>query len=107
MVRTICWFWNMLAKREREDKECMYMEDEIKRTYGILGCIRIADDNIAELKQLTDMLEAIDPTEHGTTLEVQNNLSGSLQYSRDKEEYKYNLMTDGYLLPEIIVTPTY
>ena len=78
-----------------------------KNLWNTEGCIRIADDNIAELKQLTDMLEAIDPTEHGTTLEVQNNLSGSLQYSRDKEEYKYNLMTDGYLLPEIIVTPTY
>lgn len=60
----------------------------------------------AELKQLTDMLETMDPTEYGTTLDVQNDLSGSLQYSTDREEYKYNIMKDGYLLPEIIITPT-
>ncbi len=70
------------------------------------GCIRISDDDIAELKQLTDMLETMDPTEYGTTLDVQNDLSGSLQYSTDREEYKYNILKDGYLLPEIIITPT-
>lgn len=92
---------------EGEGRQGMHVHGgrDQKNLWNTLGCIRIADDDIAELKQLTDMLEAIDPTECGTTLEVQNNLSGSLQYSRDKEEYKYNLMTDGFLLPEIIVTP--
>lgn len=63
------------------------------------GCIRIADSDIAELKEITTLLELIDEEEHGTILTVRNTLTELLQYS-DKAEVKWS-----FLLPEVTVYP--
>lgn len=54
-----------------------------------LGCIRIADEDIAELKTLTEVLEASDPEERKGMLFVKNDLTDKVTY-QDRESIKYD-----------------
>ena len=69
------------------------------------GCMRMADEDIAELKSVVTLLEALDSSEKGTTLEVQNTLSTPVSFKKDREDFKYDRSRDGFLLDEIVVTP--
>ena len=53
------------------------------------GCIRISDEDIAELKVLTEELEASDPDEKKGTATVENDLPEPVKYS-DREDVKYD-----------------
>ena len=77
-------------------------QDELSNTKG---CMRMADEDIAELKELITLLEAQDPSEKGTTLEVQNTLATPVSYKTDRKGIKYNRSQDGFLLDEITITP--
>lgn len=59
---------------------------ELKNTEG---CIRIADEDIAELKELTEALEASDPEERKGILFVENDLTDKVAY-QDRESIKYD-----------------
>ena len=48
------------------------------------GCIRIADEDIAELKELTDALEASDPEERKGMIFVENDFTNKVVY-QDRE----------------------
>ena len=54
-----------------------------------LGCIRIADEDIAELKVLTEALEASNPEESKGRLIVENDLIEDIKY-QDREPVKYD-----------------
>ena len=54
-----------------------------------LGCIRIADEDIAELKVLTEALEASNPEESKGRLIVENDLIEDIKY-QDRESVKYD-----------------
>lgn len=54
-----------------------------------LGCIRIADEDIAELKILTEALEASNPEESKGRLIVENDLIEDIKY-QDRESVKYD-----------------
>lgn len=77
-------------------------QDELSNTKG---CMRMADEDIAELKALITLLEAQDPSEIRTTLEVQNTLTTPVFYKTDRKDIKYNRSQDGFILDEITITP--
>ena len=68
------------------------------------GCIRIADEDIAELKELTDALEASDPEERKGMLFVENDLTNKVVY-QDRESIKYDWERYMGELPAAVVTP--
>ena len=67
------------------------------------GCIRIADDDILELKMLTESLEKSDPLEEKGILQVANDLESPVKFT-DRQFIKDNW--ERYLggLPAAIVT---
>lgn len=69
-----------------------------------LGCIRIADEDIAELKTLTEVLEASDPEERKGMLFVKNDLTDKVTY-KDRESIKYDWERHIGVLPAAVVTP--
>ena len=71
-----------------------------------LGCIRISDEDIRELKTLTDALEALDPDEQKGRFVVDDKLTETVNYS-NREDIKYTW--DRYLgeLPAAVVIATY
>ena len=69
-----------------------------------LGCIRIADEDIAELKILTEALEASDPEEKKGMLFVKNDLTDKVTY-KDRESIKYDWERHIGVLPAAVVTP--
>ena len=71
---------------------------------NINGCIRIADEDIAELKELTDALEASDPEERKGMLFVENDLTNKVVY-QDRESIKYDWERYMGELPAAVVTP--
>ena len=68
------------------------------------GCIRIADEDIAELKELTDALEASDPEERKGMLFVENDLTNKVVY-QDRESIKYDWERYMGELPAAVATP--
>ena len=69
------------------------------------GCIRMADEDIKELKETTERLETFDPKEkEERILYVENDLEGELRYS-DRESIKYDWIRFGGFLNAIIITP--
>ena len=69
------------------------------------GCIRMADEDIKELKETTERLETFDPKEKEERfLYVENDLEGELRYS-DRESIKYDWIRFGGILNAIIITP--
>lgn len=74
---------------------------ELSNTFG---CIRIADEDIAELKELTDALEASDPEERKGMLFVENDLTNKVVY-QDRESIKYDWERYMGELPAAVVTP--
>ncbi len=69
------------------------------------GCIRMADEDIKELKETTERLETFDPKEKEERfLYVENDLEGELRYS-DRESIKYDWIRFGGFLNAIIITP--
>ena len=69
--------------------------------WNTLGCIRIADEDIKELKAITDYLEQNDESEKPETLEVSNSLGIPVTF-QDREDYQILYYFE---LPELIVTP--
>ena len=69
--------------------------------WNTLGCIRIADEDIKELKAITDYLEQNDESEKPETLEVSNSQESPVTF-QDREEYQ---ILYHFELPELIVTP--
>ena len=68
------------------------------------GCIRMADEDIKEMKSITDALQNIDPQEHMTNLMVSNDLEKPIgNFSQSRKEVKNG--NGGFWLPEIEVTP--
>ena len=76
-------------------------QEELKNTKG---CIRIADEDIAELKTLTEVLEASDPEERKGMLFVKNDLTDKVTY-QDRESIKYDWERYIGVLPAAVVTP--
>ena len=68
------------------------------------GSIRIADEDIAELKELTEALEASDPEERKGMLFVENDLIDKVVY-QDRESIKYDWERHLGELPAAVVTP--
>ena len=73
---------------------------ELSNTFG---CIRIADEDIAELKELTDALEASDLEEKKGMLFVENDLTNKVVY-QDRESIKYDWERNMGELPVAVVT---
>ena len=74
---------------------------ELTSTYG---CIRMANEDIVELRKITDALEAFDPEEHKGHLEVKDDLDKPVHF-KDRNDIKYDWPRQGGVLPEIVVTP--
>ena len=71
---------------------------------GTSGCIRMADEDIKEMKSITDALESYDPQESMTYLTVDNDLAQPIgNFSQSRKEVKNG--NGGFWLPEIEVTP--
>ena len=70
---------------------------------GTYGCIRISNDDIKELKELTESLEATDPKEKKGYLTVANDLDEDIDYS-DREQIKNDWVRDAGFLSPITVT---
>ena len=68
------------------------------------GCFRIADEDIVELRQITDTLENTDPNEYKGYITVKDDLDIPVHY-RYRDNIKYDWVRQGGVLPELIVTP--
>ena len=67
------------------------------------GCIRIADEDIAELQLVTDIVSFIDPNDKPENVYVENDLQESVTY---QERTSYKKDTEYFItLDEIIVYP--
>ena len=64
------------------------------------GCIRMADADIAKLKEITDALTLTDPTDKPETLTVKDDLETPVSY-KDVDEYRMYYM----YLNEVVITP--
>ncbi len=67
------------------------------------GCQRMANEDIVEMKEITDALEEYNPEEHMGYLIVENDLEKPVNYS-DREMVKDSWTLNGGELPELIVT---
>jgi hypothetical protein len=74
---------------------------ELMNTFG---CIRINDQDIKEIKQITDFLEANDPLEQKGYLTLTDDLQTPVKYS-DRDSIKDNVILNGGTLQEVVVTP--
>ena len=63
--------------------------DQENSLMGTYGCFRINDDDIAEIKTITDQLEKSDPLEAKGILTLNNDLDTPVKYE-DRNEIKYN-----------------
>ena len=71
---------------------------------GTSGCIRMADEDMKEMKSITDALQDFDPQEKMTNLTVSNDLEEPIgNFSQSRKEVKNG--NGGFWLPEIEVTP--
>ena len=64
------------------------------------GCIRMADADIAKLKEITDALTLADPSDKPETLTVKDDLETPVSY-KDVDEHRMFYM----YLNEVVVTP--
>ncbi len=74
-------------------------EPELTSTWG---CIRISNNDIEELRGITDMLEKNDSTERMEYMEVIDDLENPVKY-QNRNEIKNDCTLDGGALPEIII----
>ncbi len=65
------------------------------------GCIRMADADIAKLKEITDALTLVDPTDKPETLTVKDDLGTPVSY-KDVDEHRMFYM----YLNEVVITPS-
>lgn len=67
---------------------------------GTLGCIRISDDDILELKNIVDKLQESDPKDKPEYVRVENDLTDPVDYS-EKDMYK---ILQEFILAGVTVT---
>ena len=67
------------------------------------GCVRIADEDIKELKDLTDWLESVDGNEKMGRVIIENDLDEHIDYSQ-RDEIKSSLVLNGGKLNTVTIT---
>lgn len=77
-----------------------YQKTELK---GTQGCIRISDEDIKTLKEITDYIEERDPEEKGETLILEDDLETQVKY--EDRNWLSDIYNFRIYLDELIVYP--
>ena len=88
----------------RDGMHCHGGRPQEPELWSTQGCFRIADEDIVELRQITDTLENTDPDEYKGYITIKDDLDIPVHY-RDRDNIKYDWVRQGGVLPELIVTP--